>query len=175
MARRLEWHVNGACWANTPSTLVSGNAANFQLISGTEVEGRYQGGLVVERVIGQVALYNLSDQPFEPASTVHMRLRTGLEDLGTNVVGTAGDDLEDADVAEEEFMLHRVFTAQSGIARSMLDAELANPWWSIIDCKVNRRLESAEALVLTYWISSIPADVEWSIQHWLRVLVRPLA
>lgn len=159
-SNRLDWVIGW--WSEGYATEVGPTL--LSLIGLPEL-AEYEHDLVIERVIGQYYIQNLTTSD---VVTVHTRLYT----TEVNGAGSAPVyNLNLFDDANQQFMWHKVHVldvAENFGARNMFSA--AHPEWSHIDVKVNRKLGDLEEL--RFHIQPMEAAAEYAYAAWIRVLIR---
>lgn len=165
----LDWHIgwwdiDGAVGLNEET---GASGVILPLINSAELE-KYEDDLLVERVIGQYFIWNLTD-----ASVLFMcRLEVQTEDE----TGFASS-LWDASTADRPFMWHKVLLLPPfGTNMGNVDHDM-HPEWSHLDVKVNRRLSDVQTLqFIIDPRGSAPLNMgatdNWRYAAWIRVLVK---
>lgn len=162
MARRnLDWHVGW--WSDELLVADQSQQVVLTLVTSGELLN-YEDDVIVERVVGQLLIINSGT---EVGLACHARLAVRPEN--ESAIFTLDMTLPDG--AEEPFMWHKVLTLGPGGSNMLASA---HPEWSHIDCRVNRKLEGLDRLVLC--LETIPAlvdgEAEWRIGAWIRVLLK---
>lgn len=165
---KVDWLVGA--WGLVAGNLQGGGRVDVELISQADLE-QYEGDLIVQRTVGQ---FNIVKDVQNPAvqfmdDHVHCRLRTVQDDVAGGALLTPSD-IEDLVTAEEQFMWHRVIRMELGDTAGLLCNE-CDPAWGSIDCRVKRKLEGLDRLVLTFEPHSQSPTDSWSVACWIRVLV----
>lgn len=156
--RNLDWHVG---WWSEDGLTTGAQSQQVVLTLITDAELlQYEDDLIVERVIGQYLLLNNSETP----TIAHLRLAVRPE----NETAVFTLDTEQSINADEQFMWHKVQYLE-GNANNM---NAQHPEWSHIDCRVNRRLQGLDRLVLTLDFMDGLVTNPFAFGAWIRVLVK---
>lgn len=116
--------------------------------------------IVCERVVGQYELLSTGEDPV----TVICRIRVGIYDDLNDTAAFYADDFNDANQANEPFLWQRIMVATE---ISSIDA-IVSPAWSMVDCRVKRKLSREQAL----FFSVFPVNADVQVRAWLRTWAR---
>lgn len=158
MKKNLDWVVG--FWSEALST--GQDSTILPLVDEAQLLD-YEDDLVVERVVGQYFLRNLTEQ------TQLIACRLYETDVANG--GSPPWNLWSFEDADQMFMWHKIHlldvTANFG-SRNMFSA--AHPEWSHIDCRVNRRLHDMKEL--RFHIDALTPLTVYEWGAWIRVLVK---
>lgn len=170
-SRKLDW-ITGWWTEVTASgpdwfTVSPFTTPMLQLVSDADLR-EHGDDVVVERVIGQYMLE--SDAGNDTSGIVHMRLVVRPEDPAAVVTPVWAAPITTSAMAEERFLWHKVHYLNNGTRQLAPDID---PEWSHLDCRVNRRLQELDRLVLIWQLMPFAAGVEQTYRcgAWIRVLI----
>lgn len=119
--------------------------------------------IITERVVGQFDIVNSSEE----TTLIAVRLRVGLYDDTADIAAFYADSLTDGPDANEPFLWQRYFRIQPGF--TLIDT-LHEPTWSMIDCRVARKLTREQALFFSVFSLNANVGVVLYLRMWARSL-----